>query len=109
MFGFSNHPKLLPSILVVTLFFTVFIANSESLLTDTIKYCISSRMNTKTSKLKALHDAIEAAGGQTALANRLNETKYARKIGRTLKQQNINIWIGLGHIPTGWVLPVEEV
>ena len=66
-------------------------------------------MNIKTSKLKALHDAIEAAGGQTALANRLNETKLARKIGRKLKQQNINIWIGLGHIPTGWVLPVEEV
>jgi DNA-binding transcriptional regulator YdaS (Cro superfamily) len=67
-------------------------------------------MNAKNSqKLKALRQAIDQAGGQTALAAKINQTAFAKRRGKKLKQQNINKWLLLGHIPYGWVLSVEEV
>jgi DNA-binding transcriptional regulator YdaS (Cro superfamily) len=73
------------------------------------KLYISDMTIRNSQKLKALHEAIEKAEGQTALAAKLNQTPFAKRLGRKLKQQNINKWLTLGHIPYGWVLSVEEV
>lgn len=67
-------------------------------------------MNAQNSqKLKALRQAIDEAGGQTALASKINQMAPNKRRGKKLKQQNINKWLLLGHIPYGWVLPVEDV
>ena len=59
--------------------------------------------------LKGVDKAIQAAGGQTALAEKLNATPEAKKRRRHFRQQNVWKWKDTGHVPTPWAIPVERI
>lgn len=51
---------------------------------------------------KALEKAVEIAGGQTALARRLQDLGF-----KNVKQQSIHKWLTFG-LPAKWIIPVER-
>ncbi|CAG8998076.1 MAG: hypothetical protein CENE_00007 [Candidatus Celerinatantimonas neptuna] len=55
--------------------------------------------------LKALQRSIDVCGGQSSLANKINQHSGA---GTLLQPTNIRKWVQLKRVPGKWVLKVEQ-